>query len=341
MKIILSPDEKEKLERDHRHERNARVCDRIKAVLLRSEDWTCRQIAQALRIHEETVRTHLSEWLKDQKLKPSNGGSECRLSCDQVKALILHLEQNIYTKVTDICAYVLKTWKVRYTISGMTKWLHSHQFRYKQPKAVPAKSDTVLQQKFIEYYTLLKESLSDKEPIIFIDAAHPTMATKVTYGWIRKGKEQLIKQSASRTRENIIGSIELNSLKVMTTHPEKVNAETTIEFLTKLKTIYPDVSVLHIILDQSGYHTSQAVRKFAQGNNIKLHYLPPYSPNLNPIERLWKFMNEQIRNNCFFNSAKEFRETIRDFFRVKIPEMKEALKSRITDNFQIIKNPVP
>jgi transposase len=47
---------------------------------------------------------------------------------------------------------------------------------------------------------------------------------------------------------------------------------------------------------------------------IVLHYLPPYSPNLNPIEIVWKVMNEHVRNNLFFSLAKEFREAIKQFF---------------------------
>jgi transposase len=70
-------------------------------------------------------------------------------------------------------------------------------------------------------------------------------------------------------------------------------------------------------------------------HNIQLHFLPAYSPNLNPIERLWKVMNEKARNNRFFKSAKEFRETIRGFF-AKIPELTELLMSRITDNFHVV-----
>ncbi|RLV59115.1 IS630 family transposase, partial [Parashewanella curva] len=64
--------------------------------------------------------------------------------------------------------------------------------------------------------------------------------------------------------------------------------------------------------------------------------LPPYSPNLNPIERLWKVMNEHIRNNEYFASAKEFRERINYFFYVKLPEIADTLTSRITDNFQTL-----
>ena len=53
----------------------------------------------------------------------------------------------------------------------------------------------------------------------------------------------------------------------------------------------------------AGYHKATIVREKAEELNIKLHSLPPYSPNLNPIERLWKVMNEHVRNNKFFHSA--------------------------------------
>ena len=71
-----------------------------------------------------------------------------------------------------------------------------------------------------------------------------------------------------------------------------------------------DEKTVHVILDQSGYHKASFVAEYASKCNIKLHFLPPYSPNLNPIERLWKIMNEQVRNNRFFKGAKDFKEAI-------------------------------
>jgi len=100
------------------------VRDRIKAVLLKSEGWTQRQIAQALRIHEETVRQHIKDWIREEKLKPQNGGSWSKLTENQTREIANHLEKNLYTKVVDICAYVDLNYKVHYTVSGMTKWLH-------------------------------------------------------------------------------------------------------------------------------------------------------------------------------------------------------------------------
>ena len=78
-------------------------------------------------------------------------------------------------------------------------------------------------------------------------------------------------------------------------------------FLHAVKAAYPEAERVHVILDQSGYHRSQEVADYAKDNGIILHFLPPYSPNLNPIERLWKVMNEQVRNNRYVESPKQFK----------------------------------
>jgi hypothetical protein len=71
--------------------------------------------------------------------------------------------------------------------------------------------------------------------------------------------------------------------------------------------------------------------------NVDLHYLPPYSPNLNPIERLWKVMNEHVRNNVYFSSKIKFISAVKEFFDATLPEIASSLASRITDNFQLLK----
>ena len=336
----LSEKKKQELELLHRYEGDSRVCDRIKAVLLKNEGWTNKTIAQALRIHEETVRQHLTDWITDEKLKPENGGSSSKLTDIQSRDLDVHIAETTYTKVIDICAYVEATFGVRYTVSGMTKWLKQHDFSYKHPKSVPAKADLVKQEEFIEKYLNLVADTPANEPILFIDAAHPTMATKVVCGWIKKGVDKPIAQTASRTRVNIVGAIELATMNVISCRPDYVNAETTVAFFDQVKTAYPNAPKIHIILDQSGYHRSQLVRDAALEKHIELHYLPPYSPNLNSIERLWKVMNEEERDNVFFPSAKMFRDAINKFFDVKLPKIAQSLRGRINDNFQTIK-PVP
>ena len=161
----------------------------------------------------------------------------------------------------------------------MTKWLKEHKFSYKHPKNVPAKADLTKQEEFIEKYLALVADTPLNEPILFMDSAHPTMATKVACGWIKKGVDKPIWQTASRTRVNVMGAIELTSMNVVSCRPDYVNGETTVAFFGQLKTAYPLAPRIHIILDQSGYHRSQLVRDEALNRNIVLHYLPPYSPN--------------------------------------------------------------
>lgn len=62
----------------------------------------------------------------------------------------------------------------------------------------------------------------------------------------------------------------------------------------------------------------------------------PYSPNLNPIERMWKLMNEHARNNRYFSSTREFRDAISVFFNQTLPDIADSLASRIKDHFQVL-----
>ena len=96
------------------------------------------------------------------------------------------------------------------------------------------------------------------------------------------------------------------------------------------------MEVIHLVVDGAGYHRSKEVVEAAKALGIELHYLPPYSPNLNPIERLWKVMNEYTRNNKYFADKKEFQRKINHFLDETFPEIADALISRVNDNFQLL-----
>jgi hypothetical protein len=142
--------------------------------------------------------------------------------------------------------------------------------------------------------------------VLFLDAAHPTMATKLGYGWSIKGHRKLVLTTSGKTRVNVIGSLNPKNLKLVTSFPETVNSETLGEHFAQLRADYPraEYRTLHLVLDQGSYCTSKATQAQALSLGIKLWHLPPYSPNLNLIERVWKVMNEQVRNNVYFPDAK-------------------------------------
>ena len=178
--------------------------------MLADDGLTNVQISRVLLLDDTTIARHIADFKKSNKLKPENGGSSSKLSDEQATKPIEHIDSQTYTKAADICAYVQEKFGISYSVQGMTNWLHAHGFSFKQPKEVPAKADPQKQEEFLESYEELRASTPENEPIFFADAAHPTMSTKVTKAWIRKGKDKQIETTASRTRVNLIGALNVS-----------------------------------------------------------------------------------------------------------------------------------
>lgn len=322
----------------HRKERDKKICDRIKAVLAYDDGYSYSEIARILLLDDETVRRHIDDYFRENKLTIESGGSQSKFTKIEVEKLMAHLSEVTYLYVKDICYYVSQEFGKTYSISGMTKWLHNNGFTYKKPHAVPAKANLEQQQEFIEYYNQLKVKAGNKEPIYFADSVHPQHQTKLAYGWILRGERKVIATTGRQYRLNIMGGICLNGHRVVHTQANKIDAYAIATFLVMLRKTHHGKHLIHLILDNAGYHRDSNVQEFAASLGIKLHYLPPYSPNLNPIERLWKIMHEQVTYNKYYEKFADFTDAILAFFKT-IGRKKRLLRMRITDNFQLINAP--
>ena len=334
--IELTLTQKSRLELRHNETHDGRERDRIKAILLRAEGWTLSMISQALRKHESSIARYIDEYKVSKKLSLSSGGSSSKLTEKQTQKLITHLTENTYLDQKHIIDHIHKTWNITYSIPGINKWLHKNSFSYKKPKSMPYKVDLKKQKAFIASYKRLKKNLLKQESLYFMDAVHPTQATKVTSGWIRTGTDKPIQTTGSRTRLNIVGALRLDHIdKAVTSQYKTINSESIVDFMGVLRSREKGENIIHLIMDGAGYHKAEIVKEEAKKLQIKIHYLPAYSPNLNPIERLWKVMNEKVRNNKCFHNAKDFRESINHFFDDILPKIGSALGKRINDNFQV------
>jgi transposase len=262
MNIQLTQEQKIKLEAQHRKERNSKACDRIKAVLLSSEGWSQSQLAQALRIHEKTVAIHLQDYSKKNKLSNKCGGSKSYLTKEQTNELIIHLEQNTYPSTKEIIAYIYLSYGVKYTQQGMYDWLKNNKFSYKYPNGVPLKHNKELQEEFKNKYNGVRNNLGPNDKVLFVDSVHPTQATKITSGCIRKGVEKMIATVASRKRINLTGAIDLDSMSIFTKEYQTINGNSTIDFLKYLDSSTKDTELIHLIADGGKAHTCVEVGEF-------------------------------------------------------------------------------
>lgn len=107
------------------------------------------------------------------------------------------------------------------------------------------------------------------------------------------------------------------------------------KFLIELRNDYVDWKDIYIIMDNAWYNRSYEVQDLAKELNIKIEYLLPYSPNLNLIERLWKFMNNKVLKNKYYKDFKAFLDWIFNFCS-NLSEYKQDIDKIFSQNFEIV-----
>src|SRR4029077_11447628 len=182
----ISPEIKLELERRARQTKDKHEHTRLCVILAKSEGMLVELIAQAHRISIDSVYRYLAEYETEKKTHHNpRGGSLSKLSESETRELIEHLRETTYLYAKHICDYVKAKYGVNYTISGMTFWLKTQGFVYKEPIKVPGKLDPEKQESFIQDYESLKNSLEENEELFFMDAVHPEFQSKAVCGWIK------------------------------------------------------------------------------------------------------------------------------------------------------------
>ena len=333
----LSKSKIAELETLHRSLRDKRQADRVKAVIALSKGWSAAQVAEILLFDETTSRHYFERYQQggiDALLHDNYSGAEPKLDEYQIKELERYLEDHLFTDSKSVIAHIARQYGVRYSISGVTDLLHRLDFTYKKPTHVPGKQDSAKQQAFIEEYGRMKATKGKTDPVYFADATHPQHNSVPSYGWIKKGKEKALKANCGRQRLNINGAINIETLEPVTGFYETINAQASIDLFAKIEAKHPDAETIYIIVDNARYYRSCLLKEHIEGTKIKLIFLPPYSPNLNLIERYWKFFKKKVLNNCYYETFEEFKLVCKSFFRKRKKYLPE-LQTLLTENFHL------
>ena len=206
---------------------------------------------------------------------------------------------------------------------------------YKKPKLVPGKANAEKQRAFVECYEELKTSKAPEDPIYFMDATHPCHNPVASYGWIKRGQDREIRSNTGRQRLNINGVIDTVSLHAIVRYDDIINAQSTIQLFQQIEAYHTAAAHIYIICDNARYYRSQLVNDYLSNSKIKLVFLPPYAPNLNLIERYWKFFKKKILYGRYYETFSLFKSACEAFFTTS-DHFKTELRTLLTDNFQII-----
>ena len=185
---------------------------------------------------------------------------------------------------------------------------------YKKPSLIPGKHPEVkVQQSFISSYRYYLRKAENKEiHLLFSDPMHLIHNTIKGLCWQEKGTKKTFRISSNtgRKRISIIGAIDVLEKKfsglITETNCDREVIKVEMDIIRER---YPDNKPIVIFADNARYQKSSEVREYAAKQNIILKFIPTYSPNLNLIERLWKFVKKKLRNK-YYQELKEFQEAI-------------------------------
>jgi len=210
----------------------------------------------------------------------------------------------------------------------------------KKTRLVPGGAPSrAIQEEFAEkILKTIKKAEQKNGVVVFIDPTHQVHNTENGYCWQEKGghNTKTVFSNSGRKRINIIGAINAITHKPTTIITEdNCDKEMMKALLTEIRKDYADTNNIYAFLDNAKYFRNNDVYEHAAKLNIKLEFLPPYSPNLNLIERLWKFLKKKLRKNKYYDTFEKFKKAIFEFFE-NIEQYKPELEKLLTLEFEII-----
>lgn len=185
----------------------------------------------------------------------------------------------------------------------------------------------------------MSKAKKNKIALLFLDGSHFVMGSDFL-GYIYGKTRRFVKTFSGRKRYNVLGALNFVTKKVtVVANDTYITATVVCEMLRKVAAEYAGKSV-HIVLDNARYQKCEVVRNLAMELGVQLHYIPPYSPNLNLIERLWKYVKNKLRSK-YYDQFDDFMETIDTIIEDAGSGSKKLIDKLIGDSVQIFDSLVP
>lgn len=145
----------------------------------------------------------------------------------------------------------------------------------------------------------LVERASPEEEVFYVDEADVDLNPRIGYTYIKRGQQPLVLTPGQNVKYYLAGALNARTGRVLYSHGPKKNSDLFIDVLEIIRQTYKRSRIVHVVLDNYIIHKSRKTKEALETMNgrIRLHFLPPYSPDHNPIERLWKQMHDHVTRN--------------------------------------------
>jgi transposase len=323
---------------------NPRVRKKCLVVYLRKKGYLREEVAELLRIDEDTVTHYTKKYdesglqglLEENYHQPK---SQLEPYTEQLKELF---KKQVPHTINQAIEMINKETGICLKPSACRAFLKKIGMKCRRCGLVPGKAmdDEKQRQAQQEFHDkqlqpTLDEAKQGKRTVLFVDAAHFVMGAFLGMVW--SFVRLLLPSASGRKRHNVLGAYDPISHEAITvTNDTYINQDVFCEFLEKIANAYADSGrPITLVLDNARYQKCQSVANKAKALNIELLYLPPYSPNLNLIERLWRFVKKQVLYSKHYDRFDSFRNSINNCINDLGTRFKSEMQSLMTMNFQL------
>ena len=323
--IGLSQEERKALLRMVRNGGSVRVARRGHIILLLADGWSYRQIRDVMYCSFDLI----AECVDRFRRRGLDGLRDAPATTEAVSPWLALIEEWVLTRTPRDFGYFRSRWScdtlaevlawetgLRFSRETIRRGLLRLTFVWRRPRPVVGPEDPEYNEKLARIRQLLAD-LPPDETAVFQDEVDVHLNPKIGACWTPQGIQSEVVTPGNNQKRHIAGSLHWRTGTLVASAPgTRRNADLFIAHLEDLRRSLRGYHKIHVICDNAPFHDCRKVREYLRqwGHRIKLHFLPKYAPETNPIERVWWRMHETITRNHRCQSLDELLTEVYHWF---------------------------
>jgi transposase len=344
--ITFSSADVEAMARDRYHHPDPRVQRKMEVLWLKHKGLTHDDIADLAGVSRSSVQRYLDEYLEGglEQIRhcpwtgPGSALDEHRQSLEE------HFREHPPRSLKEAQQTIQQRTGIGRGLTQVRRFLQRLGLKPRKVAAIPIPPKSTLAEHAQEQAEFLEEKLeprlqqarAGRRQLYFVDASHFVFATFL--GWVWCWTRWCVRAASGRKRYNVLAALDCVSHRlVRVSNHSYINAESVGALLRAVAAAGVGLPIT-LVLDNARYQKCAVVQQLAKSLGIELLYLPGYSPNLNLIERLWKFVKKECLQSIYYGSYEAFTAAIEKCLAELPTTHKPAMDSLLTHNFQTFEN---
>ncbi len=338
----FSDEEIERLQQYRDNQDDARLNARFIALLMLAKGYEISDVASVI---GKSIRS-IDNWHRQYKTKGVESlnffqykPKRSYLSDEQIEKVIDWVKTTNPAKLKEVRKFIIDHFKVKYTTEAVRKLLHKRGLKLLRPKVIPGNPPSEEEQKKkIEKYHEMKATREPGTVILFGDGMHLVHNNVPAFCWADPKDPLVLKTNTGRKRLNILGAYNPDEHSfVHLTGEENCDAMRVIDYFEVILKANRSAPKIILILDNASYYKAAIVTQWLEDHpKLKIDFLPPYAPNLNLIERFWRFVKDKLVKNTYYEKYKTFRAKTFQLLN-HVDKYLDELKTLMVEKFQIVK----